>query len=184
MQAIETQYAGCKFRSRLEARWAVLLDNLGLEWMYEPQPYPTPAGVYLPDFWLPNWRGAGLWLEIKGTEPTGRELDKVAWFSRTPPGDDVRGFSRVGMAIGDIPRTAPDGIYLDSVYRDVEYQVEVDPICPIRLTAGSTDAACACQLFEIWRSQISPCSFRLISGPAVQPALDAARSARFGWGGA
>lgn len=27
LAAIETTYAGCRFRSRLEARWAVALDN-------------------------------------------------------------------------------------------------------------------------------------------------------------
>jgi hypothetical protein len=31
MKAIETRYAGCLFRSRLEARWAVLFDHLGIE---------------------------------------------------------------------------------------------------------------------------------------------------------
>ncbi len=46
--AIETHYAGCRFRSRLEARWAVFFDAIGIEWQYEPQGfeiesvYPTP----------------------------------------------------------------------------------------------------------------------------------------------
>jgi len=35
--AIETRYAGCRFRSRLEARWAVFYDALGIDWEYEPQ---------------------------------------------------------------------------------------------------------------------------------------------------
>lgn len=65
LAAIETNYAGCRFRSRLEARWAVFFDHLGVEWQYEPQgytvgPYATP---YLPDFWLP---GLKLWVEVKG----------------------------------------------------------------------------------------------------------------------
>jgi hypothetical protein len=35
--AIETRYGGCRFRSRLEARWAVFFDDLGIPWEYESQ---------------------------------------------------------------------------------------------------------------------------------------------------
>lgn len=52
IKAIETRYAGCRFRSRLEARWAVFFDHLGVAWEHEPQGYDTPAGRYLPDFML------------------------------------------------------------------------------------------------------------------------------------
>ena len=31
-KAIETKYKGFRFRSRLEARWAVFFDALGIEW--------------------------------------------------------------------------------------------------------------------------------------------------------
>ena len=66
LKAIETHYGGYKFRSRLEARWAVFFDDCGIEWEYEPQGFevPTPRGVirYLPDFWL----GTGQWAEVKG----------------------------------------------------------------------------------------------------------------------
>ena len=37
MKAIQTQYQGRLFRSRLEARWAVFLDALGVRWQYEPE---------------------------------------------------------------------------------------------------------------------------------------------------
>lgn len=61
---IETCYRNHLFRSRLEARWAVFLDALGIRWEYEKEGYQLDGlGYYLPDFWLPNW---GLWLEIKG----------------------------------------------------------------------------------------------------------------------
>lgn len=51
VQAIETEYAGRRFRSRLEARWAVFLDHLDLKWLYEPQGYLLGNGErYLPDY--------------------------------------------------------------------------------------------------------------------------------------
>jgi hypothetical protein len=63
IKPIETVYAGCRFRSRLEARWAVFFDDLGIEWEYESQGYESRAGRYLPDFWLPDMRH---WAEVKG----------------------------------------------------------------------------------------------------------------------
>lgn len=63
MKAIETKYAGCRFRSRLEARWAVCFDHLGFEWEYEPEGFELKSGRYLPDFYLPDY---GWWFEVKG----------------------------------------------------------------------------------------------------------------------
>lgn len=84
IKAIETRYAGHRFRSRLEARWAVFFDTLGIKWEYEPQgfhigPYPaceTDSGLYirerdyLPDFLLTD---CGTWVEVKGN---GNDLDR------------------------------------------------------------------------------------------------------------
>lgn len=39
MTPIETRYKGYRFRSRLEARWAVFFDVLGVRWEYEPEGY-------------------------------------------------------------------------------------------------------------------------------------------------
>ena len=51
MQAIETRYKGYRFRSRLEARWAVFFDAWGVTWEYEPEGFIVPGyGYYLPDF--------------------------------------------------------------------------------------------------------------------------------------
>lgn len=44
--AIETIYAGHRFRSRLEARWAAFFTNIGWEWTYEP----FDGNGYIPDF--------------------------------------------------------------------------------------------------------------------------------------
>lgn len=51
IKAIETRYKGYRFRSRLEARWAVFFDCCGYNWEYEPQGFELPCGTrYLPDF--------------------------------------------------------------------------------------------------------------------------------------
>jgi hypothetical protein len=67
IKAIETPYAGYRFRSRTEAKWAVAFDRLGIEWIYEPETYRVgPFGSrrgYLPDFYLPR---QALWVEVKG----------------------------------------------------------------------------------------------------------------------
>ena len=88
VKAIETYYKGYHFRSRLEARWAVFFDTLGIPWKYEDQgyqkeiydedspivdadpgsvPYGTKTVRYLPDFFLPyRWGGGGFYVEVKG----------------------------------------------------------------------------------------------------------------------
>jgi hypothetical protein len=71
---IQTWYANRRFRSRLEARWAVALDRLSIQWMYEHQGYETKAGAYLPDFWLPE---LNTFLEIKAGWPTEEERVKL-----------------------------------------------------------------------------------------------------------
>lgn len=50
MRARPTTYNGIEMRSRLEARYAALLDRAGLEWVYEPRAYANADGQYLPDF--------------------------------------------------------------------------------------------------------------------------------------
>jgi hypothetical protein len=76
IKAIETHYKGYKFRSRLEARYAVFFDRLGIEWEYEVEGYVLPNSVcYLPDFYLPTFNG-GMYVEIKGKEFTDEEKEK------------------------------------------------------------------------------------------------------------
>lgn len=77
IKAIETRYKGFRFRSRLEARVAVFLDALGLEWEYEKEGYDLgELGWYLPDFYMPEM---DCWIEIKGKalEYGGAEWNKV-----------------------------------------------------------------------------------------------------------
>lgn len=57
IKPIETEYKGYRFRSRLEARWAVYFDTLGLKWEYEIDGYDLGKwGWYLPDFYLTQVR--------------------------------------------------------------------------------------------------------------------------------
>lgn len=110
IKAIETEYAGCRFRSRLEARWAVFFDALRVQWEYEPQGYDIRGKAYLPDFWLP---GSRLWVEVKGSEEAldvQLLVDAVIphWgLPASPDGTAVPDVSRAGdrmLILGPIPR--------------------------------------------------------------------------------
>lgn len=63
IKAIETIYNGYRFRSRLEARWAVFFDEISIPYSYEPQGFKFDDGTcYLPDFYLPWFK---CYVEIK-----------------------------------------------------------------------------------------------------------------------
>lgn len=75
MKPIETTYHGYRFRSRLEARWAVYFDAVGIDWEYEKEGYEFNNGTrYLPDFWLPQ---VNMWAEVKPGSFDKQELEKV-----------------------------------------------------------------------------------------------------------
>ena len=79
IKPIETVYNGYRFRSRLEARWAVFFDAFGTVYQYEPEGFDLgKAGYYLPDFWLPELK---FWIEIKGRKPSKSEILKAASFA-------------------------------------------------------------------------------------------------------
>ena len=59
MKAIQTEYNNYKFRSRLEARWAVFFDSLSIDYLYEPEGFGNEVARYLPDFHFQN----GLWVD-------------------------------------------------------------------------------------------------------------------------
>ncbi len=105
MKPIETKYKGCRFRSRLEARWAVFFDALGIKWRYEPEgfimrfdykafaaewkkepfkevipPLPTFKQLHGKEYrYLPDFYLPELdyWIEIKGRNPTIEEIGKA-----------------------------------------------------------------------------------------------------------
>jgi hypothetical protein len=75
IKAIPTTFDGIRFRSRLEARWAVFYSIAGIRYFYEYEGFQLPSGWYLPDFWLPDLE---VWVEIKASEPTDTERRKAA----------------------------------------------------------------------------------------------------------
>jgi len=114
MQAIETIYKGYKFRSRLEARWAVFFDSLGIQWEYEPEGYVLEDGtLYLPDFWLPEWN---CFAEVKPkifTEGEFRKcigLNKLCILLDTSSPETYRGYYATNSINEDI--------YSDYIYED------------------------------------------------------------------
>lgn len=72
MKPIETRFDGHRFRSRAEARWAVLFKAIGFAYEYEKEGFDLAGEWYLPDFFLPD---VGLWLEVKGEAPNDREIE-------------------------------------------------------------------------------------------------------------
>lgn len=79
IKAIETHYKGYRFRSRLEARWAVFFDALEIQWDYEAEGYDLGSiGLYLPDFWMSKIE---MWTEIKRAAPTRDEILKAEYLA-------------------------------------------------------------------------------------------------------
>ena len=82
IKAIETKYKGYRFRSRLEARWAVFFESIrplwssGFIWEYEPEGFNLgDGGLYLPDFKI-SYGVHYCYVEIKGKKPTEEEFEK------------------------------------------------------------------------------------------------------------
>jgi len=104
IKPIPTKYNGVQFRSRLEARWAVFFDQLGVDWYYEYEGFQLTGEWYVPDFWLPNvyYRGGehgssqkGIWLEIKPESYLGTEHPqlKIVAEQKNGAGILIKGFS-------------------------------------------------------------------------------------------
>lgn len=166
MQAIETRYKGYRFRSRLEARWAVVFDTLGLRWEYEKEGYEfqtNPPLRYLPDFWIP-WRDGtgGDWLEIKGTNPDARALLCAEALVRTQAG------TRLTFLIGDPGNANGQVLVADTCFGDEIFRgpTSEDPWGPF----------CETLLYYAGNQGVYCCS------DDVVPALLAGRGARFEFG--
>jgi hypothetical protein len=186
--AIQTNYAGCHFRSRLEARWAVFLDNLGVPWQYEPEGFDLGHTWYLPDFYLPT---LGAWYEVKGSKPTEVEVDCVAKVAYGTRRDAF-------IVWGDIPRDLGPYGHLDHndtagmeglFYREDEHGAGAYwdnwlgwCVCPVCGAVGIQHEARAARV----HAPGSDCPHAEPGGrghngndPALLAAYGAARSARF-----
>lgn len=91
ISAIDTYYNGYRFRSRLEARWAVFLDHMAASYQHEPEGYELGDLKYLPDFRLREGvklygesdRFAHVWIEVKpALELEEKDRKKIARFVR------------------------------------------------------------------------------------------------------
>ena len=91
---IPTIYDGNKFRSRLEAKWAVFFDAAGIKYQYEPQGYKVKGSdddgkpkvyCYLPDFYLPDF---DCYAEVKPSKSKlledGLKLNAMIDFGASP----------------------------------------------------------------------------------------------------
>lgn len=77
-EAKQTVYGGQTFRSRLEARWAIVFDLLEIDWEYEPRVFHTPRGGYLPDFEIHvKSEKKSSFVEIKGPEPVEVDYERA-----------------------------------------------------------------------------------------------------------
>ncbi|MFJ3200966.1 hypothetical protein [Streptomyces sp. NPDC086989] len=101
--AIETYYSGHLFRSRLEARWATVFNDLGIRWEYEPQGFLVgdQQRPYLPDFHFPD---LGWWIEVKGAS---ERLDMTLLADAVHPtkGIGPHGGTTSLLILGPIPDT-------------------------------------------------------------------------------
>jgi hypothetical protein len=164
VHSIETHYAGCRFRSRLEARWAVFLDHLHIEWEFEPQGYELPSGRYLPDFRVSTHMEPvrQFWIEVKGPPPDHREI-AVASEINLYVGPLI-------ILVGDVPRKRGAGTGW------VFTRTENDPCEDGAWTMTDPETAV---LRTVYPDEDRRPEF-LGSGPGrYEEALTAARSARF-----
>ena len=98
IKSIETVYDGYRFRSRLEAQWAVFFNAINIEYVYEKEGYNLgKVGWYLPDFWLPQ---VEMWAEVKPQPLTDHELEKCKALVK---GTIYTCLVLVGEEVGDHP---------------------------------------------------------------------------------
>lgn len=186
IQPIETRYAGCRFRSRLEARWAVFFDHLGIHWEYEPEGYQLQSGWYLPDFRLHGLGGDGegkpyVWFEVK---PDTDEASDPRW-------GELAMDAPVLVAFGMPPANADILIGCPRQNGWIELWVSFDdPIGGVGAAWDSDRAFCACPMcgrigiaFSGRGERVCPHGGdedrETYNDPRIIAAYVAARSARF-----
>ena len=166
IKAIETYYNGYRFRSRLEARWAVFFDKLGIKYEYEKEGFDLDGVWYLPDFWLPDLK---CWVEIKGEKPTEQETSRLIALTK--------GTGKSGYLIwGSIPAKEWEAYdrmwewYKDGEFRDCGMVWTACCYCPcVGLAFSGYGRGLPCSCNSNKESDID----------RIDAAYSAARSARF-----
>ena len=208
IKAIETQYKGYRFRSRLEARWAVFFDTLGVKWQYEVEGYEKSGWYmrgevektvrYLPDFYLP---GTGTWVEVKGTTEALRkeacDLDHFLDYGCPLPGFDNGKFNSWKvpglLLLGDIPEPR-FGLTLHPIARHAKglslHWAYFQPRSGVRFISQYDEVSTFFCARKMPHDDYNPASWFVESVsiptthayPEVEAAYRAARSARFEFG--
>lgn len=116
-KAIETHYNGYRFRSRLEARWAVFFDHAHIKYEYEPQGFELEDGTrYLPDFYLPEY---DYYVEVKPPRDNAFEdIERASMFVS-------HGIDKL-LILGNIPQKSSVDVYhFPVIYYSTFYETRI-----------------------------------------------------------
>src|SRR5262249_20534748 len=113
LRVIQTFFDGRHFRSRTEARFAVLCKALGWHYEYEREAFVLEQGSFLPDFYLTE---CGAFVEVKGIMPSDHEISLCASLANE---QNCKVFLAVGQPEQDaaVYRFPPHQDYLLSTLR-------------------------------------------------------------------
>lgn len=134
IKSLDTVYNGYKFRSRLEARWAVFFDSVGIKYEYEKEGFDLNGIYYLPDFWLPE---LNTFIEIKGEAPTKEEIIKCRLLAENTG-------KRVYLLDGEIPYPKYD---LDNNMSDGFYDIMYNKCWTMYFDEGEDHPYVFCECF-------------------------------------
>lgn len=124
IKPIETIYNGYRFRSRLEARWAVFFDEAGINYEYEINGFKDEqtGEMYLPDFYLPDY---DWYVEVKAPrENAGKEIKRASHFV---DGKNIT----VLLLLGNIPKWHEVDLWfhLALYYNPLQKDVNLQWVC-------------------------------------------------------
>ena len=182
IKAVETVYNGYRFRSRLEARWAVFFDALGVKYEYEPQGFELPSGkLYLPDFKVKCWGTRGvireepfdLWIEVKGYM-TREDSERIKEFANAnwPDWSEVE----------HLPESEKHDAY-DRLYRAAEKDIHRVLVVANIPNKGSSSDSYDLGAYECMdEGSICPFNYELIDGDCFGAYPAASKGKFFLWG--
>lgn len=167
VQAIETRYAGCRFRSRVEARHAVFFDKVGIPWLYEPEGFRLANGeCYLPDFLLyPEDDAHRFWFEVKAKPPNREEIERCARLAEETKTDTYLYFDPQFRAA-----PAQPGVKYEDFFDDVAWEEDND---------GEVRGVC---IPKPWKQEMADTAYAFCGGKlAVRVLLGPPRRGPFWW---